>query len=118
MKTIFYSHISVDIKVRAFNCYVSSIFLYNSELWTLISTIESLIDSFHRRLLRTACLNIKWPTIINNEDLYNITKATPWSKVIKKRQLSWFGHMIRLPDDTPAKLSFKYAQEPTPRPRG
>ena len=34
------------------------------------------------------------------------------------RQLSWFGHLIRLPDDAPAKLALEYARSPTLKPRG
>ena len=67
-----------------------------------------MIDSFHRRLLRTACLNVRLPKIIKNETLYEMTKTKPWSTIIKKRQLSWFGHLARLPDNTPAKLSLDY----------
>ena len=76
------------------------------------------IDSFHRRLLRSACLNIKWPQTISNDELYATTEAEPWSRRIRRRQLSWFGHMVRLPDDTPAKKSFAYAQRPEAKPRG
>ena len=53
--------------MRAFDAYISSIFLYNSELWTLTSSIEKQIDSFQRRLLRKNILNIKWPSVMNNE---------------------------------------------------
>ena len=56
--------------------------------------------------------------IIDNHSLYVITGAVPWSLVIKRRRLSWFGHMVRLPDDTPAKKSFLYVQVPEARPRG
>ena len=65
-----------------------------------------MIDSFHRRLLRTASLNISWPKIIKNE-----TKTTPYSTLIKKRQLSCFGHLSRLPHNTPAKLSLDYVTD-------
>ena len=62
---------------------------------------------------------MKWPTIIKNEQVYAITKSKPWSKVVKKRQLSWFGHLARLPDNTPAKLSFNHVlHHPFSRPRG
>ena len=79
--------------MRAFDAYISSIFLYNSELWTLTSSIEKQIDSFQRRLLlRKNILNIKWPTVMSNEDVYNQTKANKWSIVIKIRRMRWLGH--------------------------
>ena len=118
MKTIFYGNLELKTKTRALNCYVSSIFLYNSELWTLTSTLEAAIDSFHRKLIRISCLNVKWPQIVTNEELYKTTNITLWSKTVRKRQLSWFGHMIRLASDCPAKISQKYVLEPTAKPKG
>ena len=37
--------------------------------------------------------------------LYNTTNQKPWSHIVKRRRLNFFGHMARLPDDTPAKLA-------------
>ena len=67
MKYILYGKVDIKIKIRAFNCYVSSIFLYNRELWSITSTIAKSINAFHRRLLRTLCLNIHWLRTISNE---------------------------------------------------
>ena len=33
----------------------------------------------------------------------NRTKQNRWSQVIKRKRLSWLGHLLRLPDETPAK---------------
>ena len=119
LKHIFNPNMDIDVKVRSFKCYVEPIFLYNSELWTTTSTIERDIDSFQRRLIRSYVLNITWPKIVKNDDLYEITKVVPWSKTVKKRQLSWFGHLMRLPDDSPAKVSLDYClNHKTTRPRG
>ena len=117
-KDILYGKQDFRTKLRVFNCYVSAVFLYNSELWTLTETKFKSIDSFHRRLLRTAVLNIKWPARISNEDVYVLTEAEPWSEVIKKRQFSWFGHLARLAHDTPARKALEIALEPSKRPRG
>ena len=59
MKEIFFGDISIDVKVRSFNCYVSSVFLYNCKTWTLTKTLENTIGSFQRRLLRIIVLNVK-----------------------------------------------------------
>ena len=45
--------------------------------------------------------------MITNEELYKRTKVTPWSLTICKRRLSWFGHLLRLSSETPAKRSLK-----------
>ena len=87
IKNVFYGKLSISIKIRTLKCYVGIIFLHNSELWTLTTT-ENMIVSFHRRLLRTACLNVRLPKIIQNETLYEITKTTPWGTIIKKKQIS------------------------------
>ena len=104
-------NISINTKVLAFIIYLAAIFLYNSELWTLTESQLAKIDSFHRKLIRTYILNVKYPKIVTNKELYEITKIQPWSVVIGKRRLSWFGHACRLPEDTPARIALNYALE-------
>ena len=58
------NRLNIKTKVRIVNACVESIFLYNSELWTLKKTAENKIDSYHRRLLRRA-INIRWPDKIS-----------------------------------------------------
>ena len=62
LKHTFYNRkLSIGIKTRTFNNYAASIFLYYSKSWTLIETKEKAINSFQRGLLRTACMNSRWP---------------------------------------------------------
>ena len=96
--------VSESVRIRLFRAYIESIFLCNSELWTLTNTLERSIDYFHRRLLRKV-IHVTWPRVITNEELYKRTKVTPWSLRIYKRRLSWFGHLLRLPYETPVKRS-------------
>jgi hypothetical protein len=109
--------VTLKNKLRIFNAYVESIYLYNSELWTVTKAIEEEIDIFQRSLLRRL-LHIKWPKKITNQELYAKTKETKWSNKIKKRRLLWLGHLLRLPDDTPAKQALLEYQRPVRRPRG
>ena len=110
-------HISTDIKMRIFNAYVSSIFLYNSELWTVTQALNHEIDVFQRILLRKI-MKIKWQDHISNENLYTMTNQHPWSKTIKKRRFSWFGHLARLPVETPVIKALTEFRRPVRKPKG
>ena len=109
--------LSTRLKVRVFNAYVASIFLYNSELWTMTTALEHKLNTFQRSLLRKL-LNIRWPQTISNRNLYEQTNEILWSKKIKSRRLSWLGHLLRLPEDTPARQALAEAQRQVRRPRG
>ena len=105
------------IRLRVFKTYVESIFLYNSETWTLSKQLEHTVDAYQRRLLRKV-INVQWPRLISNNDLYERTKMKPWSIVINKRRLTWLGHVLRLPHGTPAQKSLRTFIKPTKRPSG
>ena len=113
MSDIFNSkHLSLKTKMIQFRTYIQSTFMYNSELWALTETENKRIDSFHRKLLRKA-INKQWPKKqCTTEQLYEITKQTPWSQTIKKRRLNWTGHLLRLPRETPARLALEKFVEP------
>ena len=51
-----------------------------------------------------------WPT---NDNLYSVTKQIPWSVTIRQRRLSFFGHICRLPESTPARIALEEALKPT-----
>ena len=110
-------NLSIEQKIRHFCMFVQSTLLYNSELWALTNTLNNKLDAFHRRILRYA-IGFHWPKKISNEDLYRITKQIPLSRIIQKRRLSWFGHLMRLPDTTPARIAFGVAVGPKKRKRG
>ena len=106
--------ISEQIRLRTFKQYVESVFLYNSEIWTLTKTLENKIDAFQRRLLRTV-IHVKWTRTISNKRLYERTEYQPWSITILKRSLTWFGHLLRIPTDTPAQQALKCFIKPPTR---
>ena len=109
--------LSAEHKVRIYRTYIEPILLYNSETWSLTQTLEDSLDAFHRRLLRIA-LNYKYPKIIKNDHLYNLTKEIPISVKIKKRRIALFGHILRLHPDTPAQKALSYYMDPHKRPVG
>ena len=109
--------ISALHKIRVYRTYVEPLLLYNSETWTLTKTQEQSLDAFHRRLLRIA-LNYRYPKIIKNSHLYNLSKEIPISEKIKKRRLALFGHILRLHQDTPAQKALDYYMIPCKRPVG
>ena len=107
-------------KLKIFEALLESIFQYKSELWGLTKQLEAQIDAFQRQILRRI-LNLKysedrerWPS---NEKLYQLANQTAWSEKIAKRRLSFFGHICRLPEGTPAKIALKEALKPVKRPR-
>ena len=109
--------VTLAVKLKVFNTCVKSVFMYNSEIWTLTESKENKIDAFQRKLLRKL-MNIRYPNIISNEKLLEKTKQKNWSKFIAEQRLRWFGHVMRLPENSPAKQSFHEFERAIKLPRG
>ena len=91
--------------------------MYNSEIWTMTKSCEKKIDSFHRNLLRQI-MNIRYPNIITNTTLYELTTEMKWSDRIKQNRIRFTGHLLRLPEETPVQQSLKIALTQSQLPRG
>ena len=100
--------ISLVVRIRIFVALVSSIFLYNSELWSLSKATTTRIDTFQRSFLRQIIRNRR----ISNSELYKACKLESWTTEIRRRRLVWFGHLQRLPADAPAKQAYTEATRP------
>ena len=109
--------ISNAVKIRTFKSYVASVFLYNSELWTLTQKLENTVNTFQRRHLRKI-LGIHWPKKITNIKLYTKTKTEEWSITIQRRRLNRPGHLMRLHPRTPARLALVEYLRKVKRPKG
>ena len=99
-KIVYSRKISNSVKIRTFNAHVASVFLYNSELWTVTKKLEITVNTFQRRHLRKI-LGIHWPKKITNIELYTKTITEEWSITIQRRRLNWLGHLMRLHPETP-----------------
>ena len=117
LDNIWKSNLPICLKMKIFDCLVKSVFLYNSELWTATTAINKKIDCIQRRLLRLA-LNIKYPRIISNNELMDITKQETWSKSISTQRIRWLGHAFRLPEECPARKAIEEFERPVKKPRG
>ena len=105
------------IKIRAFNVYAGTVFLYNSETWTIDKAKTERIDSYHRRMMRNA-LDIRWPQKISSEALYRTTGEQPWSQTITKRRRRFYGHIMRLPEETPVRQAMEESDRKLKMSRG
>ena len=110
-------NITLKTKMRMFNGFVGSIFLYNSEQWTTTHMVNEEIDCIQRRFQRKI-LGTKWPNVINNKKLYEITKQKPWRENVRKRAMRWLGHLMRLDPETPARRALNEYTRKGKRPPG
>jgi hypothetical protein len=118
--------LSLQTKLRIYGSCVLAVLLYGSETWTILSNQLDKLESFHMRCQRRL-LNVKWFDRITNASIYTITKLPCIYDIITKRRLSLFGHVLRLPVDSPpykavsCAIDFKTARRAPPswrRPRG
>nr|KAG5700791.1 hypothetical protein BaRGS_034994 [Batillaria attramentaria] len=86
--------LSLQNKIRIFNSNVKSVLLYGSETWRTTKTSSHKLQTFINRCLRNI-LNIRYPLVITNQDLWEGTRQVPIQQEIKKRKWGWIGHTLR-----------------------
>ena len=55
---------------------------------------------------------------MKNEEIFTQTKLEPWSIIIEKRRLKWYGKVARMDPSTSARSALHYALEEFRRPIG
>jgi hypothetical protein len=86
-------------KLHIFRSNVKSVLLYGSETWKFAKTTFSKLQVFVNRCLRRI-LNIHWPEVISNEELWRRAEEIEISIKIKRRKWNWIGHTLRKGHDT------------------
>ena len=81
-------------KIRILNTNVKCVLLYGSETWRTIKSNIHKLQTFINRCLRNI-INIRWPDVISNADLWDKTGQSPIEVEINKRKWGWIGHTLR-----------------------
>ena len=85
----------IKTRVRLMKCYVWSGLLYGCETWTISKGMRKRLEAaemwFYRRMMR-----IPWTARITNEEvLERVGVGRSLIGTIRKRQLSFLGHILR-----------------------
>ena len=102
------------LRVKYFDAFVSSIFLYQCGIWTLTAKLNKQINVFQNNFLRWM-VGVKYPKKISNKELLNITNQRPWSEVCRHRRLTLFGHTCRLPPEAPSRKALDESLRKVPK---
>ena len=97
--------ISRQTKLRIYKAAVLSVLCYGSETWTWTTAQARKLNAFDTRALRRI-ENLRWSDFVSNIELRQRTNTVPLIRELTKRRLSWYGHLLRSPDHTPAKQIF------------
>ena len=72
------------------------VLLYSLETWRVTKTNTHKLQTFTNRCLRNI-LNIRWPKVVSNGQLWDKTKQAPIETEIRKRKWGWIGHTLQKP---------------------
>ena len=99
---------SLQTKIRLYNALVISVLLYGSEAWTLLKADERRLEAF-RMNCQQRILGIRWYHFVTNPSVTSQTGEEGLAIQIRRRRLSIFGHVRRLPEATPAYSALRLA---------
>ena len=84
------SNIGLDLKTNIFSAAVISIQLYGCESWVITPSIESQLNTFGTKCLRSI-LRISILDHTPNSEIYERAGLRPIATIARKRQLKWLG---------------------------
>ena len=102
--------LSLSTKLRIYTSLVQSVVLYGSETWTMRKVDSDRIQTFHMQALRRI-LGIRWYDKVSNAVVNERTKLPDVPSLIADRRHSLFGHICRLPENTPASQALQLSIE-------
>ena len=90
--------ISLETKLKVFRAVVLTTLLYGSETWTAYRRHEKQLNHFHLRCLRNL-LHIRWQDKVPDTEVLKQANFPSIITTMRKAQLSWAGHVSRMPND-------------------
>ena len=96
------SELPISTKIKLFHTTCVTILLYGCESWVLSQDMECKINAFATSSYRVM-LNIKRRDHVSNSIIYSMTDTQPLVHCVRKRQLSFLGHVLRLPEEEPVR---------------
>ena len=100
--------IKEDLRIKMYKSIIKPVMLYNSSTWGITKEEEKNLNSFHRKQLRRI-LNVKYPIIMKNKEIYSKTGEKPISLEIVANRWRMFGHALRMSTKSPAyKAMYNY----------
>ena len=104
-------------KISVYCAVVLPTLLYGCEAWTPYCRHIRRLDQFHMRSLRRIA-NIKWQDMISNTEVLQRCAQNGIEHHIKRAQLRWSGHLVRMADDRIPKAVFYGELDAGKRTRG
>ena len=101
------AYIPLKLKLDIYQTAILSILLYGSETWVITKKTEKEINAFGTKCYRQI-LNINPQSKTTNKTVYELTNREPLINTVRKNQLRWVGHSMRLKNDEPAKIFALY----------
>ena len=99
--------IRLRTKLRIFNTNVKTALLYGSETWRSTKQLTKKLQTFINKCLRKI-LNIRWPEVISNEDLWERTEQSRIEESIKRKKWKWIGHTLRKPGNNITRSALEW----------
>ena len=96
------SELPISTKIKLFHTTCVTILLYGCESRVLSQDMECKINAFATSSYRVM-LNIKRRDHVLNTIIYSMTDTQPLVHCVRKRQLSFLGHVLRLPEEEPVR---------------
>ena len=90
--------ISLETKLKVVRAVVLTTLLYGSETWTAYRRHEKQLNHFHLRCLRNLLHN-RWQAKVPDTEVLKQANVPSIITTMRKAQLSWAGHVSRMPDD-------------------
>ncbi|XP_038056051.1 uncharacterized protein LOC119728045 [Patiria miniata] len=97
------SVIPISTKVKLFQTICVTVLLNGCETWVITHDMEDKINAFATSCYRIM-LNIRRLDRIPNTTIYNLTNTVSLVVRLRTRQLKFLGHVLRMPDDEPARF--------------
>ena len=82
-----------------------TVLLYACESWTVYSCHARKLNHFHTKCLRII-LSIKWPDMVPDTEVLTRAGIPSIHTLLQKAQVTWAGHVTRMPDDSLPKRSY------------